>query len=226
MTSLKLYCAWFCPFAQRAWVALLEKNVPFQYIEHNPYKKKTAEFLALNPRGLVPVIVDNGQSIYESHICIEYVDEVGSPNVRLLPADPMKRAKVKLMCEYISREIIPLWYGMLLKQGKDVQEGIKAMLLENLKTLMTMKITDGPYLMGQEFGMADIMLVPFTVRFPVLEFYRGFKIPSEEEFSVLREWIKASHDRKHVKDTAPDKRRIIEVYKSYADGTANVRSKF
>ena len=65
MSKLKLYCAWFCPFAQRAWIALLEKGVPFEYIEYNPYAEKTPEFLKLNPRGLVPVLEVGGKSVYE-----------------------------------------------------------------------------------------------------------------------------------------------------------------
>lgn len=35
----KLYCAWFCPFAQRAWIALEAKGVDFEYIEQDPYNK-------------------------------------------------------------------------------------------------------------------------------------------------------------------------------------------
>lgn len=53
--ALKLYGGWFCPFVQRAWITLLEKNVPHQYVEVNPYHK-TPELLALNPRGLVPTL--------------------------------------------------------------------------------------------------------------------------------------------------------------------------
>ena len=33
-----LYCSWFCPYAQRAWVALEEKGVEYQYVEINPYE--------------------------------------------------------------------------------------------------------------------------------------------------------------------------------------------
>jgi len=96
---LKLYGAWFCPYVQRAWITLVEKrNVPYQFIEVNPYKK-TAELLALNPRGLVPTLVvppspaptGNDENttataaaahppltrkpLYESAVVCEYLDE-------------------------------------------------------------------------------------------------------------------------------------------------------
>ena len=37
--DLVLYASWFCPYAQRAWIALEEKNVPFHYVEIDPYKR-------------------------------------------------------------------------------------------------------------------------------------------------------------------------------------------
>mmetsp|Transcript_25682 Transcript_25682/g.102448 ORF Transcript_25682/g.102448 Transcript_25682/m.102448 type:complete len:94 (-) Transcript_25682:234-515(-) len=36
--ELTLYCSWFCPFAQRAWIACEEKHVPYAYVEVNPYE--------------------------------------------------------------------------------------------------------------------------------------------------------------------------------------------
>ncbi|MBV2127308.1 MAG: glutathione S-transferase N-terminal domain-containing protein [Candidatus Thiodiazotropha endolucinida] len=36
---LKFYSAWYCPFAQTAWMALLYKQLDFEYIEVDPYQK-------------------------------------------------------------------------------------------------------------------------------------------------------------------------------------------
>jgi glutathione S-transferase len=61
---LTFYCAWFCPYAQRAWLTLNHHNLPFDYIEsltvnsdqqlgENGYTKHPG-LLKLNPKGLVP----------------------------------------------------------------------------------------------------------------------------------------------------------------------------
>lgn len=112
--GLKLYAGWFCPFVQRTWITLNEKNIDYQYIEINPYHKDP-EFLKLNPRGLVPTLAvpvpassgqtngaANGTSngvkrdghklkpLYESIVIAEYLDEHYSDESmhgpRLLPA--------------------------------------------------------------------------------------------------------------------------------------------
>ena len=43
-TKLNFYCVRFCPFAQRAWIALLKKGVAFEYIEYNPTRRKAKIF--------------------------------------------------------------------------------------------------------------------------------------------------------------------------------------
>lgn len=36
---MKFHSAWYCPFAQRAWMTLLLKEIDFAYIEVDPYRK-------------------------------------------------------------------------------------------------------------------------------------------------------------------------------------------
>ena len=116
----KLYSAWFCPFAQRAWIALLAKGTEFEYIEQDPYNK-TPEWLAINPLGMVPVIVHNNKSVYESAVCIEYVDEAWPSEPRLLPTDPYDRAYARIWGDFIGKKIVPLFYSLLMKQNQDEQ---------------------------------------------------------------------------------------------------------
>ena len=71
-----LYSSWFCPFAQRAWIAAEESGANYQWIEINPYyvdpkkpggytkkamtlaekKEKFPDYVAASPRGLVPAL--------------------------------------------------------------------------------------------------------------------------------------------------------------------------
>ncbi len=95
----KLYSAWFCPFAQRAWLALLEKGVEFDLIEVDPYKK-TAEWLQISPRGMVPVLVHEGRSIFESSVCIEYIDEAWPSGNKLLPGGNVHIVVVKIVSTF------------------------------------------------------------------------------------------------------------------------------
>jgi glutathione S-transferase len=38
--EVDFFCSWFCPFAQRAWIALEEKGVRYTYREVNPYEAR------------------------------------------------------------------------------------------------------------------------------------------------------------------------------------------
>ena len=212
--AVKLYTAWYCPFAQRAHIALLAKGVKFDLEEVDPYAK-TAEYLAVNPRGLVPTIAHNGKCIFESAVCIEYVDEAFSSGKHILPKDPYDRAYVRIWSDFINKKIVPHYYRMLMLP-EQVEE-IKAELLKNLAELSKNISDDGPYFAGKSFGMIDIMLVPYTLRFFILKYYRGFEIPETEDYSKLRKWMEACHRHEWVSATQPDSDALIKEYKRYAD---------
>lgn len=74
-SKFKLYCVWFCLFVYRVWILMLVKGVDFEYIEQDFYNKFVG-WLVVNLRGLIFVIVYNGKLVYESYVCIEYIDEV------------------------------------------------------------------------------------------------------------------------------------------------------
>lgn len=44
----------------------------------------------------MPAIVHKGRSVYESSVCVEYVDEVWQNEPRLLPTDPYERAVARI----------------------------------------------------------------------------------------------------------------------------------
>ena len=216
----KFYNAWFCPFAQRAWIALLEKGVNFELVEIDPYIK-TPEWLAVNPRGMVPTIVHNGKSVYESAVCIEYIDEVWGNGRSLLPKDPYRRARVRIQSDYIGKKIVSPFYRMLVKQSKEDQRVAQEDLVAGLKVLFDEKEnSDGPLFGGQELNMVDIMLLPHAYRCKlILPHYRDWAVPTEG-LERYHEWYAAAFEIANVQKTIPDEEKLIESYRRYAEDTA------
>lgn len=220
MSSLpKLYNAWFCPFAQRAWISLLEKGVKFEYIEQDPYNK-TPEWLTINPRGLVPVIVHNGKSVCESAVCIEYVDEVWETGRRLLPKDPYQRARIRMQSDYIGKKVVPPFYNLLMKSNGE-RTVAKQELVAALKVLFDEKEqSSAPLFGGQALNMVDIMLVPFAYRFEViLPRYRDWSVP-KAGLERYHQWYAAVCQQESVCKTMPDEEKLVESYRRYAEDTA------
>ena len=212
--EVQLYSNWFCPFAQRIWIALLEKGVTFDRKEVNPYDK-SPEFLAINPRGLIPVVIHKGKFIYESSVCIEYIDETFSGTKSLLPKDPYERAYARMWNDFITKKIISAVYRLLSLPQKFGET--KAEILKNLADLSAAMSDEGPYFMGKDFGMLDIMLVPFTLRFYILKHYTGFDIPDTAEYAKLRKWMAVCHAREAVKATLADSDKLLEYHKRYME---------
>ena len=110
---IDLYTSWFCPFAQRAWMAIELKQIPYKRIEVDPYNK-SKEWLSINPRGLVPTIVHNNKSIYESTIILEYLnDEFNEYKPILYPIDNYKKALNRIWIDHISKKVIRHFYEIL-----------------------------------------------------------------------------------------------------------------
>lgn len=86
------------PFAWKVWLALEHKGLPYtlRMLSADKGELKTPEFLTLNPRGKVPVIVDNGFALAESNVIVEYLEDKYAANGRpLWPSDPQARAKAR-----------------------------------------------------------------------------------------------------------------------------------
>src|SRR5215210_1643881 len=82
--TLKLISHKLCPYVQRAVISLTEKGVPFECIDVD-LANKPDWFLRVSPLGKTPVLLVDGQAIFESAAICEYLDETVQP--RLHPDD-------------------------------------------------------------------------------------------------------------------------------------------
>jgi len=201
-TKLNFLYTDFCPFAQRTWIALLEKeenpNAPVLFTPALvSLINKTPEFLAVNPAGEVPSGVHEGKNVFESLQFNEYVEEA-FPTKPLLPSDAHGRWWARVLIarhENVKTEYYSTLFG--------AEEGKEANVKKYLATLAKFsKDIRGPYALGEKFSLVDAAFFPFVERARVcLGHFLKFEIPATEEFAKLRAWYDAVAARPSVRIT-------------------------
>jgi glutathione S-transferase len=97
----ELYHNSFSLCSKKLRVCLSELAIPHQshhidLIETGSYENVGRDYLAINPAGLLPVLLHRGHPIYESHEEIVYAAEhAGARGKELMPDDPSTRAEVE-----------------------------------------------------------------------------------------------------------------------------------
>ena len=87
---LELYHNDMSTCAQKVRLTLAEKGLAWEgrHLDLRAGDQQKPEYLKLNPRGVVPTIVDNGKVVRESTVIMEYLDDE-YPKPSLRPRIPM-----------------------------------------------------------------------------------------------------------------------------------------
>jgi maleylacetoacetate isomerase len=108
---MKLYTYFRSSAAFRVRIALNLKGIAYVaepvHLLRDGGRQRTAAFTAVNPQQLLPVLEHDGHCLTQSLAIIEYLDEV-TAEPRLLPPDPVGRARVRSLALAIACEIHPL----------------------------------------------------------------------------------------------------------------------
>lgn len=165
---LKLYYARPSLFARPVWLALLEKQLPVELV---PVDLSGAQFepdfLALNPFGHVPVLVDGDFRVVESLAILDYL-EAKYPAVSLLPTYPEALAKVRMVQLVTVNELIGAIAKLLMEPADSEDWHYGRLRSLNVMEFFEQMLGDGPFFAGAQLTIAEVVAGSVVHRLPDL----------------------------------------------------------
>jgi len=150
------------PNGFKATIALEELALPYRvhHVRINAGEHRQPAFLALNPHGRIPVITDDetGITLFESAAILLYLAEKTS---RLLPQTPAARWEAIKWLQFHSSSIGPM-IGQRVHFELFAEEKIPVAidrfrhLTESVFAVMDSRLSQHPYLAGDDYSIADI----------------------------------------------------------------------
>jgi glutathione S-transferase len=216
-----LYHLWLSPFARKIRVVLKEKNLEFTMKVEKVWDRRP-EFLALNPAGEVPVLIEPDGTVIAEHTAIaEYLDEVHREKL-LLGLNPVDRAEVRRLCAWfdvkmnhevtenlVGEKIMKRFLGFGQPNSSAIRAG-HANIVHHLEYIGYLT-ERRRWLAGDNFSLADITAaahlsaldylgdVPWENHDPAKEWYA--RIKSRPSFRpLLADHIPGAAPPKHYAD--------------------------
>ncbi len=164
-------------------------------------KNREPEYLALNPNGLVPTIIDNGFVLWESNTIVRYLAAMHGGG-DLYSADPRARALAERWMDWqlsvVVPAIHPVFWGLVRTPPEKRDHTVIAAAREKLAGVMEIldaHLAESDFVAGPTFSVGDIPVGIMTYRWYTLDIER-------EQFRNLQRWYEQLTQRpafeKHV----------------------------
>lgn len=162
--QLELVSFPLCPFVHRVTTLLHEKGVDHS-VRYIDLANKPDWFLAMSPRGRVPVLSADGRVLFESAAILEFLDETHAP--RLLAEDPFDRARERAYISFAADVFMAQYRATTVKTEAELDPA-RAGLRKQLEAFEE-AIGDRPFFSGARFGLVDTAIAPALQRMVFLE---------------------------------------------------------
>ena len=202
---MRLFATRNSTYSRRVRIALLEKGLVAEEVERNAEARQSDDFLALNPYGRIPVLVDRDEGggelvLFESTAILEYL-EAKYPEPALAPTLPSERGTMAMHVKLCDLEFAPLARSIQRPKRFDPKETwdhagfepAKVALVRHLG-ILARQLEGRRYLVADRFTLADLVYVPF------LHFHGLLELELPEP--VARWWQRLSR-RPSVRATEP-----------------------
>ena len=213
-----LYHLWLSPFCRKVRIVLHEKKIDVDLKVENVWERRK-EFLALNPAGEVPVLLEpGGTALSGSNVISEFLDEI-HPEPALIGRHPLERAEVRRLVHWfdgkfnaevtenlVGEKVMKRFLGLGAPDSNAIRAG-----QNNINThlsYISYLIERRRWLAGNELTLADIAAaahlstidylgdVPWADHHPAKDWYA--RIKSRPSFrSLLSDHIPVAPPSKH-----------------------------
>ena len=207
--ALDFYYGSGSPYAWKVWLVLEHKGIPYNFklLSFDKEETKAPAFLALNPRGKVPTIVDNGFALWESGPIAEYLEE-RYPQKPLMPSDAKARATVRRIGteaqDYLAKAIGGLTEMTLFSKeapAKGELDKAKQAVMDELAHIEGEFASPG---VAGALSLADFTLFPWVRMLQRIEYRKpGMGIAAERLPAKLRGWVKMIESLPYYEKTTP-----------------------
>lgn len=159
---MRIYRIPFSTNVERVALALAYKGVEVEWVDVDPADR--GEVLRVSGQELVPVLVDGELVLPDSTAILEHLEE-RHPAPPLYPADPARRAEVRLFVDWFNRvwKRPPNEAVTEESQPEPDRSRIAASIEQTRGSLPVFEslLTGRDYLYGEELGAADVVAFPF-----------------------------------------------------------------
>lgn len=162
---LTLYAHPFSSYCQKVLMALWENDIAFTY-RHLEDPGAGEELAALWPIGKFPVLVDDGRTVVETSIILEYLDLHHPGRVRWIPEDPEAALEVRFMDRFFDQYVMnemnkPVAEALRGEGGRrEVALAEAAPLLDRSYAWLEKRLQGRTWAAGEDFSMADCAAAP------------------------------------------------------------------
>ena len=161
--SLKLFFApGACSFVPHAMLELAEVAFEPSMVKLHKGEQRSPEYLALNPRGQVPVLVDGDEVVTQIVAILLYLDEK-MPMAGILPPAGLERARALQVLAWMNNTVHPTFTHVFMPQKftdddaaqKAIREFGAARYRELLGEIEAMAVQAAPWMVGVRPGALD-----------------------------------------------------------------------
>ena len=165
--SMKLYAHPFSSYCQKVLIALYENAIPFELRLLAPGDEQAAaEHAALWPLKRMPVLVDQGRTVVEASIIIEYLGLNHPGAVRLIPDDPHAALDVRMMDRFFDNYVMTPMQKIVFDSIRPAEHrdapGVAdaRTLLDTAYRWLDTVMSERQWAAGDAFSLADCAAAP------------------------------------------------------------------